>query len=974
MTPTLDTLLSGSNATYIAELYGKYLENPGSVDATWAGFFTELEEDGRAVLDELRGATWAPSGTTVIGGPGGARPTAAGPGLASGPSTSDLKRATHDSIRALMMIRTYRVRGHLIANFDPLGLEGKSYHPELDYKYYGFNEEDLDRPIFIDFQLGRETATLKEILGVLKATYCDTIGVEFMHMQDPEEKAWIRQRIEDLPTRHNFTHLGKRTIFQRLIEAEGFERFLDKKWKGTKRFGLDGGESLIAALEQIVKRGSQLGVDDIVIGMPHRGRLNVLASVMCKPYRAIFAEFHGVASDAFSDVQGSGDVKYHLGVSADRVFDGTRVHLSLTANPSHLEAVNPVVVGKVRSKQNRRGDKKRQNVMGILMHGDAAFAGQGLVAETLEMSQLEGYTTGGTIHFIVNNQIGFTTVPSKSRSSPYCSDVAKSIQAPIFHVNGDDPEAVVHVARLAIEFRQEFKRDVVIDMFCYRRHGHNEGDEPMFTQPIMYRTIAKHQRTLEVYRDRLIREGVLTQQDAETMINEFEARLEADFETATTYRPNKADWLEGVWDGLIRLNEEEELREDDTSVPMELLKTVGNAISRKPDNFNLHPKIARQLDAKAKAVDQGKGIDWATAEALAFGTLMTEGTSVRLSGQDCGRGTFSHRHSVLIDQVSEEKYLPLQNICEGQGNYEVLDSPLSEFGVLGYEYGYSLDDPHTLVLWEAQFGDFANGAQVMIDQFISSGESKWMRFCGLVMLLPHGMEGQGPEHSSARLERYLQLCAEDNLQVCNITTPANYYHALRRQVRRNYRKPLVIMSPKSLLRHKQVISDLKDMAEGTKFRRVLPEVDKLAKNDKIRRVVLCSGKVYYDLLQTRRDEGLDDVAIVRVEQLYPWPRKGVMAQLARYPKAEVVWCQEEPANMGSWTFVLPRLAHILQSLGLSQTLPFYAGRCAAASPATGFAKVHAAEQAQLVNEALNIAPDDLPQPFRPPAKPSDRRC
>ncbi|GAB6052706.1 2-oxoglutarate dehydrogenase E1 component [Magnetospira thiophila] len=964
MTPTLDTLLSGSNAIYIAELYGKYLSNPGSVDATWAGFFAELQEDGRAVLDELRGATWAPSDAYVIGG---AQPCPErGIGVATGPSAADLKRATQDSIRALMMIRTYRVRGHLIANFDPLGLEGKSYHPELDYKSYGFDEEDLDRPLFIDFQLGRETATLKEILAVLKATYCDTIGVEFMHIQDPDEKAWIRQRIEDLPARHNFTHLGKRTIFQRLVEAEGFERFLDKKWKGTKRFGLDGGESLIAGLEQILKRGSQLGIREVVFGMPHRGRLNVLASIMCKPYRAIFAEFQG-ASSSPSDVQGSGDVKYHLGVSADRVFDGTRIHMSLTANPSHLEAVNPVVVGKVRSKQNRRNDKKRDQVMGILMHGDAAFAGQGLVAETLEMSQLEGYTTGGTIHFIVNNQIGFTTVPSKSRSSPYCSDVAKMIQAPIFHVNGDDPEAVVHVSRLAMEFRQEFKRDVVIDMFCYRRHGHNEGDEPMFTQPIMYRTIAKHPRTLEIYRDQLIREGVMTLQDAETMQNEFEARLESDFETATAYRPNKADWLEGVWEGLIRLSEDEELREDDTSVPMELLKTVGHAISRKPDNFNLHPKIARQLDAKAEAIDSGSGIDWATAEALAFGTLMTEGTSVRLSGQDCGRGTFSHRHSVLIDQVSEEKYRPLSNICDGQGVFEVLDSPLSEVGVLGYEYGYSLDDPYTLVLWEAQFGDFANGAQMIIDQFISSGESKWLRFCGLVLLLPHGLEGQGPEHSSARLERYLQLCAEDNMQVCNITTPSNYFHALRRQVRRNYRKPLVIMSPKSLLRHKLVVSDLKDMASGTKFRRVLPEVDKLVKNDMIRRVVLCSGKVYYDLLQTRREEGLDDVAIIRVEQLYPWPRKGIMTQLARYPKAEIVWCQEEPANMGPWTFVLPRLTNLIEGLGVQQKLPVYAGRKSAASPATGFAKVHAAEQAEVVRLALSEPLDSIPRPFIPAA-------
>ncbi len=962
MKPTLDTLLSGSNATYIAELYGRYLGNPNDVDAAWAGFFGELEEDGRAVLDELRGATWAPSGAMVIGAPGGAAAKPAAQGPRQSWSVDELRNAARDTIRALMMIRTYRVRGHLIANFDPLGLEGKSYHPELDYKYYGFTEDDLDRPIFIDYQLGLETATLKDILVILKATYCDTIGVEFMHIQDADEKAWIRQHVEDLPSRRNFTHLGRRTIYQRLVEAEGFERFLDKKWKGTKRFGLDGGESMIAALEQIVKRGSQLGVKEVVFGMPHRGRLNVLASVMCKPYRAIFAEFHGLAANP-EGVLGSGDVKYHLGASADRVFDGNRVHLSLAANPSHLEAVNPVVVGKVRSKQTRRGDAERGQVMALLMHGDAAFAGQGLVAETLEMSQLEGYRTGGTIHFIVNNQIGFTTVPSKSRSSPYCSDIAKMIQAPIFHVNGDDPEAVVHVAKLATEFRHRFKRDVVIDMFCYRRHGHNEGDEPMFTQPVMYRAIAKHPRTLDIYRDALIHDGVLTAQDAETMEAEFEAKLEADFESAGAYRPNKADWLEGVWDGLVRLDEDEELREDDTAVPPPLLLTVGHAIARKPDNFNLHPKIARQLDAKRKMIDTGQGIDWATAEALAFGTLMTEGTNVRLSGQDSGRGTFSQRHSVLIDQVNEEKYFPLREICEGQGTFEVLDSPLSEAGVLGFEYGYALDDPHTLVLWEAQFGDFANGAQVIIDQFISSGESKWLRFCGLILLLPHGMEGQGPEHSSARLERYLQLCAEDNLQVVNVTTPANYFHVLRRQVRRNFRKPLIVMTPKSLLRHKLVVSDLADMATGTRFRRVLPEIDKL--NGTVRRVVLCSGKVYYDLLQARRDAGIDDVAILRVEQLYPWPRKGVMTQLARYPGAEIVWCQEESANMGAWTFVLPRLTDILGTMRHDQRLPLYVGRKASASPATGLASVHRQEQEALVHFALAEPAERLIQPFRP---------
>ncbi|MBP39900.1 MAG: 2-oxoglutarate dehydrogenase E1 component [Chloroflexi bacterium] len=989
MASSLDSFLSGTNATYVAELYARFLENPNSVDSGWVKFFTELADDRREVLDELNGASWASAVSGVIGSNGGMsaedvaasfdRPAAPGDGPSpaemmggglptmarglDGRANADkIRQATLDSINALMMIRVYRVRGHLIANFDPLGLEGKALHPELDPKSYGFHEADMDRPIFINNVLGLETATPREILKVLRETYCSSIGVEFMHMQEPEERSWIQRRIEGAHNHTEFTFKGKKFIYQRLVEAEGFEQFLDKKYTGTKRFGLDGGESLIAALEQILKRSGQLGVNEVVLGMPHRGRLNVLASIMNKPYMAMFAEFMGLASRP-DDIMGSGDVKYHLGTSADRVFDGHTVHLSLTANPSHLEAVNTVVLGKVRAKQEKIGDEDRKTIMGLLMHGDAAFAGQGLVPETLDLSQLNGYRTGGTVHFIVNNQIGFTTAPTKSRSSPYPSDIAKGIQAPIFHVNGDDPEAVVHVARIASEFRHEFNRDVVIDMFCYRRHGHNEGDEPMFTQPIMYKAIKKHPTTRDIYARQLEREGVLAKGEAQNIMQAFDSELEKDFEAATGYKPNKADWLEGQWKGLVQLTGEEEFQNHESSASIELLNEVGLAISSVPEDFELNKKIVRQLNAKRAMIENGKGIDWATAEALAFGTLLIEGTGVRLSGQDCGRGTFSHRHCVLVDQRNENRYFPLSEIRDGQAQFEVMDSPLSEAGVLGFEYGYSLADPHTLVLWEAQFGDFANGAQVIIDQFIASGESKWLRMSAVCMLLPHGFEGQGPEHSSARPERYLQLCAEDNMQVVNITTPANYFHALRRQMRRNFRKPLIVMSPKSLLRHKLVVSSMGEMGPDTHFRRVIPEIDNLAPDKNVRRIVICSGKIYYDLLQARRDAKIDDVAIVRVEQLYPWPGTSLYKQLNRYSNAEVVWTQEEPANMGSWFFVYPRLLSMFDKLDGVNKRPVFIGRNAAASPATGFAKVHKQEQDEIIERSLNVAIDDLPQPF-----------
>jgi len=960
------SFLTGANATYVSELFARFAEDPNSVDAGWAAFFAGLNEDGRAILAELKGATWNKNPNKVVGAPAeeAAAPKKDAKGKApAGPSVEEMRKSTLDSIRALMMIRVYRVRGHLEARLDPLGLQTPDPHPELDYKSYGFVEADLDREIFIDNMLGLETATLRTIIRILRETYCGSIGVEFMHIQDPEQKSWIQKRIESIHNHTEFTERGKKAILERLTEAEGLERFLQMKYTGTKRFGLEGGESVIPALEQILKRGSQLGLTDVVLGMAHRGRLNVLTNFMRKPFAALFSEFQGNPSMR-EDFQGSGDVKYHLGTSADRDFDGNVVHLALTPNPSHLEVVNPVVLGKVRAKQTQKGDEDRADVMAILLHGDAAFAGQGVVHECFAMSQIKGYTTGGTVHVVINNQIGFTTAPQYSRSGPYCTDVAKMVQCPILHVNGDDPEAVVHAARIATEFRMQFKADVVIDIVCYRRHGHNESDEPAFTQPLMYRKIASHPTTRQVYSDKLIAEGVLTAEESAQIVTDFQNHLEGDFEASKSYKVNKADWLEGRWAGLGLLEDEEEMRDERTDVSDELLKEVGTAISKLPEGVNVNRKIVRQLEAKQQMFKTGEGIDWATAEALAFGTLCVEGTRVRLSGQDCGRGTFSQRHSVLVDQDTEARYVPLNNIRDGQAQYEVIDSLLSEEGVLGFEYGYSTQEPNGLTLWEGQFGDFANGAQAIFDQFISSGELKWMRMSGLVMLLPHGYEGQGPEHSSARWERYLQLCAEDNWQVCNFTTPANYFHALRRQVRRNFRKPLVVMTPKSLLRHKLVVSKLEDFGPGSRFRRVLPETEALKPDNQIRRVVLCSGKVYYDLFEERAKRGLDDVAIVRVEQLYPWPKETVMKELGRYENAEVVWCQEEPANMGCWTFVDRRLEFILEELEHKSRRAIYVGRKAAASPATGLNKNHVYEQALLVDQALSGALFTLPQPFR----------
>ena len=934
-----DSLQHSSDAAQMARLYQTFMSEPGALEPAWRGFFSDLDDEARALLAGLDGGN-------------GAAAVAAGVVGASAITADDIRSATLDSIRALMLIRAYRVRGHLEANLDPLGLKPVEPHPELDPKSYGFGPEDLDRPIFINHVLGIETASLRQILKVVRETYCGTIGVEFMHIQEPDQKAWIQERIETIHNQTHFTTEGKRAILERLTAAETFEQFLDKRYTGTKRFGLDGGEAMIPALEQILKRGGRLGLKEVVVGMPHRGRLNVLANFMAKPFTAIFAEFQGGAAHP-EDVGGSGDVKYHLGTSSDREFDGNTVHLSLTANPSHLEAVNPVVVGKVRAKQVQRQDVDRSRTMALLMHGDAAFAGQGLVPETLDLSELKGYRIGGTIHFILNNQIGFTTNPVNSRSGPYCSDVAKMIQAPILHVNGDDPEAVVHVARIAIEFRQTFKKDVVIDMFCYRRFGHNEGDEPAFTQPLMYRAIHRHPTARKIYADRLTAEGVLAAGEADALAGQWRQRLEADFEASQSYKVNKADWLEGAWSGFGAAREHG-ARRGKTGVAAKTLKEVGTALAHVPEGFKANRKIVRQLEAKKKALSTGRGIDWATAEALAFGTLLVDGHPVRLSGQDSNRGTFSHRHATLIDQETEQRYMPLNNIREGQQTIEIVDSPLSEVAVLGFEYGYSLAEPRALVLWEAQFGDFVNGAQIIIDQFIASGEYKWLRMSGLVMLLPHGFEGQGPEHSSARLERFLQLCAEDNIQVVNCTTPANYFHALRRQIHREFRKPLVVMTPKSLLRHKRCVSKLDHFKSGVTFHRVMycDELPCPAKDAK--QVVLCSGKIYYDLVEERDKRGIENVHFLRLEQLYPFPADALMAELAAYTHCDLVWCQEEPRNMGAWAFVSTFIEEVAEELGFKSPKPRYAGRLSAASPATGLHARHVAQQTALIDDALTL--------------------
>jgi 2-oxoglutarate dehydrogenase E1 component len=946
-----DSFLNSANAPYVAELYFKYTQNPKSIDESWKSFFSSLNEDELSIISDFGGPEWKKRDTNVIDDISFDKVVRS----SSSVDFNSFKTSTLDSIRALRLIRAYRINGHLIANLDPLNLHEKIYHPELDYKSYGFSENDLDREIFIDGSLGLETATLKEIIQVLNKTYASSIGVEFLHIQSVEQKQWVQERIEEVHNKTNFTTQGKKAIFQRLVESELFEQYLDKKFLGTKRYGVEGGESMIPGIEQIVKQSCIAGVQDIYFGTAHRGRLTLLATVLGMPYRGILSKFQGSLNDP-NEVLGSGDVKYHLGVSSDREFDGKSIHLSLTPNPSHLEAVDPVVAGKVRAKQTLLKDKTTDKVFGILIHGDAAMAGQGIVAETFAMSQLRGFRTGGTIHFVINNQIGFTTTPHYGRSAPYCTEIAKMVQAPIFHVNGDDPEAVVHVCRLAAEYRNLFKEDVVVDMFCYRRSGHNEADEPMFTQPLMYKKIKQHQTTLNLYKDQLIKEEILSEDEAKTKLSDFKKFLDNEFELSKSYKPNKVDWLDGTWTGIKIASID--ARRGKTSSTEDDLKILAKEIHTLPDDFTPHKRIKKIYNDRQQSIVDGKNIDWATAEALAFATLLKDGYGVRLSGQDVGRGTFSHRHAVLYDQENEKRFVPLRHFRKDQALFEIVDSFLSEFGVLGFEYGYSQADPKTLVIWEAQFGDFSNGAQTIIDQFITTGERKWLRMSGLTLLLPHGHEGQGPEHTSSRLERFLQMCAEDNIQVANCTSPANYFHILRRQMMRDFRKPLILMTPKSTLRHKGNTSPLEDFVNGSSFHRVLRKPITKDEKSKINRVVLCSGKIYFELQDHINELALENIHIIRLEQLYPFPYEALEEEIVDFKNCEMIWCQEEPRNMGAWQFIQERVQSVLQRVVGNDTLHFI-GRRAAASPATGVFDRHLSNQQNIIRLATEANLDEI---------------
>ena len=976
--------LAGAEPEYVESLYLRWLKNPQSVDPEWQQLFAAVHDDPEAVERDVRGPSWAradwpprPADDLIaaldydwshLEAEMAGKIRAAGWKSGEVCPPDELKARAKDSVRALMLIRAYRVRGHLIADLDPLRLREPEPHPELRPETYGFRTpEDRKRTIYLDGVLGLDWGTIDDVLAILKRTYCGRIGWEFMHIADPQQKAWIQERIEGPDKEIEFTSIGKKTILERLIQAEEFERFLHRKYIGTKRFSLEGAESIIPALEQVIKRGGQLGVRTISMGMAHRGRLNVLANVMGKPYRAIFSEFTGEEPHPDETVD-TGDVKYHLGASSDRTFDNNEVHISLASNPSHLEIVDPVVLGKARALQDSCGDVERTHIMPLLIHGDAAFAGQGVVAECFALSGVSGHRTGGSVHFIINNQIGFTTSPIWGRSSPYPSDVAKMAGAPIIHVNGDDPEAVVFAARVATEFRQAFGKPVVVDMFCYRRHGHNEADEPSFTQPLMYRRIAEHPTVVEIYGRQLVREGLVSEEEVQAMRRRFRALLEREFEAAESWRP-AAHTPGGLWRGYRppAITTMDDPRPGQTGVDEALLRKVGEAITRIPESFHIHPTLKRIVGARRKAVEEGHGIDWATAEQLAFGTLLMEGYRVRLSGQDVRRGTFSQRHAVWIDQQTDEPYVPLNHIDENQPQKaDFIDSILSEEAVLGFEYGYSVADPGVLVIWEAQFGDFANGAQVVFDQFISSAERKWHRMSGITCLLPHGFEGQGPEHSSARMERFLQLCAQDNMQVANCTTPANYFHILRRQMKRDFRKPLILFTPKSLLRHPLVVSNFADMGPHSAFCRTLtddaerrPETTsiRLVPDDRIRRVILCTGKIYYDLFAEREKRGIDDIYLMRIEQLYPFPHRLLVSELERFAKqAEFVWCQEEPWNMGAWNFVEHHLEWVLTTIDAKQKRPAYVGRPASASPATGYYRKHLKEQQSLLEQALGEEP------------------
>ena len=956
------SFLNKSNSAFIEQMYLKFINEDTDLPESWKDYFEGIGDELNVIAKEINGPSWGPKKNKVnideLQKKIDKEEENSNSETVNANNTNiNLSRSNEDSIKAVSMIRSYRQRGHLIAKLDPLGLLKSDYLDELHPESFGFKKEDYKKNIYLGGIINKQNSNIKEILGFLKRTYCGPIGYEYMHISNPTERKWFRDRVEKSKDNMNFTKNGKEAILNKLIQAEGFEKFLHTKYIGTKRFGLDGGESLIPALEQIIKISSQSKVKEVKIGMSHRGRLNVLANVLQKSYKRIFNEFAGEFTSSTED--GAGDVKYHLGASSNREFDGNSVHVSLTDNPSHLEAVNPVVLGQTRAKQFFHQDKERNKVIPILIHGDAAFAGQGVVAECFAMSGLPGHNTGGTIHIIINNQIGFTTSPRFARSSPYPSDVAKMVDAPIIHANGDNPEAVVYAARVATDFRLKFNRDVVVDLICYRRFGHNEGDEPSFTQPLMYEKIRSHPSTVKIYGKNLIEEKIISSEGLDHLIKKFKDLLNDQFKNAKNYKP-KIEWFEGTWSAYKP--EKGKDKRGVTGADTKKLLAISEKINSVSADLNLHKTIEKILNNRKEAIKSGTNIDWSTAEALAFGSLLEEGYPVRLVGQDSGRGTFSQRHSVLRNQKDNSRYVPLNNISKNQKQFEVVDSFLSELAVLGFEYGYSLVEPNTLTLWEAQFGDFANGAQVVIDQFIASGERKWRRASGIVMLLPHGYEGQGPEHSSARLERFLQLCSNDNMQVMNCTTPANYFHALRRQMHRDFRKPLIIMTPKSLLRNKYCVSNLEDFSKENSFHRVLwdhaldPKTDgfiKLKKTSSIRKVILCSGKVYFDLLEAREKLKVNDIVLYRIEQLYPFPAKALVKELKPYSKSATFhWCQEEPKNMGAWFSVRDYIQWTLDNIKANNNQISYIGRSPDASPATGYAKRHISQQQEIINKVF----------------------
>ncbi|MCH4873335.1 MULTISPECIES: 2-oxoglutarate dehydrogenase E1 component [Pseudomonas] len=929
--------LSGGNAAYVEELYELYLHDPNAVPEEWRTKFQTLPTEGNSAND-VSHSTIRDHFVLLAKNQRRAQPVSAG----SVSSEHEKKQ-----VEVLRLIQAYRMRGHQAAQLDPLGLWQRPAPADLSINHYGLTNADLDTTFRAgDLYIGKEEASLREILDALQQTYCRTIGAEFTHIVDSEQRHWFEQRLESVRGRPTYSAEVKSHLLERVTAAEGLEKYLGTKYPGTKRFGLEGGESLIPLLDELIQRSGNYGTKEIVIGMAHRGRLNVLVNTFGKNPRELFDEFEGKKKIEL----GSGDVKYHQGFSSNVMTSGGEVHLAMAFNPSHLEIVSPVVEGSVRARQDRRNDKTGDKVLPISIHGDAAFAGQGVVMETFQMSQTRGFKTGGTVHLVINNQVGFTiSNPEDSRSTEYCTDVAKMIQAPILHVNGDDPEAVLFVTQLAIDYRMQFKRDVVIDLFCYRRRGHNEADEPNGTQPLMYQQIAKQRTTRELYAERLTQENVVDADRVQAKIDEYRNALDNGLHVVKSLvkEPNKelfVDWrpyLGHAWTAR-----------HDTRFDLKTLQELSAKLLEIPEGFVVQRQVAKIYEDRQKMQAGGLPINWGYAETMAYATLAFEGHPIRMTGQDIGRGTFSHRHAVLHNQKDAGTYIPLQHLYEGQPRFDLYDSLLSEEAVLAFEYGYSTTTPNALVIWEAQFGDFANGAQVVIDQFITSGEHKWGRLCGLTMLLPHGYEGQGPEHSSARLERYLQLCAEHNIQVCVPTTPAQIYHLLRRQVIRPLRKPLIVLTPKSLLRHKLAVSTLEDLAEGS-FQTVIPEID-AQDPAKVDRIVLCSGKVYYDLLEKRRAEGREDIAIVRLEQLYPFPEDDLIEVLAPYKNLKhIVWCQEEPMNQGAWYCSQHHMRRIIGGHDKSLVLE-YAGRDASAAPACGYASMHAEQQAKLLQDAFTV--------------------